>query len=51
MANGRQLTSAELAALIADSLIDAGLLAAEKLEDAVVVIATEIDARKGVGDY
>ena len=51
MPEGRQLSSAELAALIADSLLDAGLLTRAKVDLAIEVIATELDARKGVGDY
>ena len=51
MGNGQKLTSEELAALIADSLIQAGLIATEQLEGAIAVIALELDARKGVGDY
>jgi hypothetical protein len=51
MADGRRLTTKELAVLIADSLVGARLLDRRRLEDAVAVIATEIDARKGIGDY
>jgi len=51
MPEGRQLTSGDLAVLIADSLVGAGLLVRERLEAAIKVIALELDARKGVGDY
>lgn len=51
MADGRRLTTEELAVLIADSLVGARLLDRGRLADAVAVIATEIAARKGIGDY
>jgi hypothetical protein len=51
MPDGRRLTSKELATLIADSLINAGLISKERLREAVEVISVDLDARKGVGDY
>ena len=51
MGNGKKLSSEELAALIADALVSAGLVARVRLEDAISLIEQEINARKGVGDY
>jgi hypothetical protein len=51
MPGGRQLTSEELAALIVDALVDAGLVDRDKFEEAVAIAAEEIDARKAVKDY
>jgi len=51
MPDGRHLTTQELATLIADALIDARIVARERIEDAVAVIAKEVEARKSVGDY
>jgi hypothetical protein len=51
MAGGKPLSSEELAALIADALVDAGLVARERFEEAARVAAEEIDARKAAGDY
>jgi hypothetical protein len=51
MPEGWQLTTQELAELIADALVDARLVARERFKDAAAVIAEEIEARKGVGDY
>jgi hypothetical protein len=51
MAGGRPLTSEGLAALIVDALVDAGLVAGDRVEAAIGVTAEEIDARKALGDY
>ena len=40
-----------LAALIVDALLDAGLIQKDRFEDAVVIAAEEIEARKAAGDY
>ena len=48
---GQKLTSEQLAALIIDALIDAGLVHKPDFEKAVSVAAEEIDARKAVDDY
>lgn len=47
----QKLTSEQLAALIVDALIDAGLVSKPNFEKAVSVTAEEIDARKAVDDY
>jgi hypothetical protein len=47
----QKLTSEQLAALIIDALIDAGLVHKPDFEKAVSVAAEEIDARKAVDDY
>jgi hypothetical protein len=45
------LTSAELAALIVDALIDAKLVSRSAASEAITVVAQEIDVRKAMGDY
>jgi hypothetical protein len=47
----KELSSEELAALIVDALIDAGVVAPGDYERAVAVTAEEIDARRLLGDY
>ena len=47
----QKLTSEQLAGLIIDALIDAGLVCKPDYEKAVSVAAEEIDARKAVDDY
>ena len=46
-----KLTSEVLAALVADALIDAGIVMKEHLELAVKIAAEEIEVRKALGDY
>ena len=46
-----KLTSETLAALIADALVDGGLVKKESFEQALAIIREEIDARKALGDY
>jgi hypothetical protein len=47
----KRITSEEMAAVIADALIDAGLIRRDDLESAIAIITEEIDARKALGDY
>jgi len=47
----QRLTSEQLAGLIVDALVDAGLVPKSEFNSAVAVAAEEIDARKAVGDY
>ncbi|MFO0876252.1 MAG: hypothetical protein U0840_02675 [Gemmataceae bacterium] len=42
---------ATVAALAVDALVDAGLVSAERFEDARVVVAEELLVRLCVGDY
>ena len=51
MGGGKKLLSEELAALIVDALLDAGIVQKERFEDAVAIAAEEIEARKAAGDY
>lgn len=48
--NGK-LTSENLAALIIDALIDAGIIQEEDAERSVEIATEEINARKAAGDY
>jgi hypothetical protein len=50
MPDGR-LTSEDLANLIVDALVAAGLVAKDLFDRAVAIVAEEIDARKAAGDY
>ena len=45
------LTGRELAALVVDALLRAGLLKQEHVESAIEIAAEEIDVRKALGDY
>jgi hypothetical protein len=47
---GKRMSSENLALLIIDALIDAGLVKKEDLERAVAVAKEEIDVRKALGD-
>jgi hypothetical protein len=51
MANGLPLTSEDLAGLIVDALVDAGIVERACFEQAVRIAMTEIDVRKAMGDY
>ena len=51
MAGGERLRSEELAVLIVDALVDAGLVERERVAEAVAVAAEEIEVRKEMGDY
>jgi hypothetical protein len=51
MPGGDKLTSEELAALIVDALIDAGLVLKDQAERAIEIAKVEIDVRKAMGDY
>lgn len=46
-----KLQSIELAELIVDALLRAGLVAEESISKAVTIAAEEIESRKVVGDY
>jgi hypothetical protein len=48
---GEPLTSEDLAALIVDALLRAGLVDGDKVPLAIEIATEEIDARKAVGDY
>jgi hypothetical protein len=47
----KRLTSDELAELIIDALLVAGIVDLEHVKRAVKIAAEEIEARKGMGDY
>lgn len=47
----RRLASAQLAELIVDALLAAGLISPNGLERSRAIVIEEIDARKGIGDY
>lgn len=47
----KRLSTSELAVLIADALLDGGVVGKESLQKAIEIIVDEIDARKAVGDY
>ena len=47
----KRLSSEDLAHLIVDALVDAKLMAVKDFEEAVLVVAEEIEARKAVRDY
>jgi hypothetical protein len=49
--DGRAITSEELANLIIDALVDAGLVAKDRINEAVEIATVEIDVRKAAGDY
>ena len=49
--NNSRLSSQSLAALIADALIEAGLLKKEAYSQAESIIIEEIEVRKALGDY
>jgi len=46
-----KLTSENLAALVVDALVVAGIVPKEKFEKAVEIAAEEIEVRKAAGDY
>jgi len=46
-----KLGSADLAELIVDALIDAGIVHEKDMNRAVEITAEEIDVRKALGDY
>lgn len=45
------LTSEQLAALIVDVLIDAGIIDKQRVPEAIEIAAEEIEVRKALGDY
>ncbi|MEG4119895.1 hypothetical protein QUA43_20810 [Microcoleus sp. N9_B4] len=47
----RTLTSEQLAALIVDALIDAGIIDKQRVPEAIEIAAEEIEVRKALGDY
>lgn len=47
----KKLTSEELAVLVVDALVDAGIVQKQDFEDAVAIATKEIEARKAMGDY
>jgi hypothetical protein len=49
--HGDRLTSEELAGLIVDALLDAGIVNRDRFEQAVAISAEEIDARNAAVDY
>lgn len=51
MPAGRKLTSEELATLIIDALVGAGIVKEADAEQAIVLTAREIELRKVIGDY
>lgn len=50
-ATRNRITSAELAVLVVDALVDAEIINRENLEDAINVASVEIEVRKSMGDY
>jgi hypothetical protein len=48
---GGKLTSEELAYLIVDALMDAGIVRKEDLDRAIAIATEEINVRKAAGDY
>jgi len=50
-APAKRLSSEDLASLVVDALCDAGFIAKADLPAAITVAATEIQARKSLGDY
>lgn len=46
-----KLTSASLAALIVDALIDEKIISKEDLDKSIEAVIKEIDVRKALGDY
>ncbi len=47
----QKLSSEDLAALIVDALVDAGIIDRDRVEDAIAIAAEEITVRKAAGDY
>ena len=45
------IASRDLAALIVDALVDAGIVKADDIRRAIEVATDEIDVRKALGDY
>ena len=48
---GDRLTSEDLAALVIDALLQAGIVEKEDVERAMKIAVEEIDVRKAMGDY
>lgn len=46
-----KLTSSDLAALIVDALLRAGIVRCEDVGRAIAIAAEEMEARKALGDY
>ena len=49
--NPSDISSEDLAGLIVDALVDAGIISQSAFEDAVSITTEEIDARKYLRDY
>lgn len=47
----QRITTHNLAALIVDALIDAGIMKKDDVERAIRIAAEEIEIRKALGDY
>jgi hypothetical protein len=45
------LSSEELAALVVDALLRAGVVEPEKVNLAIAIVTEEIEVRKALGDY
>jgi hypothetical protein len=48
---GEKLSTADLAALVVDALLRAGILKADDVKRAIAIATEEIDVRKTLGDY
>ena len=46
-----KLSSENLAALIIDALLDAGMVSKEDVEKSIEIATQEIEVRKSMGDY
>jgi hypothetical protein len=44
------MSASQLAALIVDALVDAGIVPRERLEDAILIAETEIEVRFALGN-
>lgn len=51
MKDNTHLTSESLAMLLADALLEAGLIKSDLINRVVEILVEEIDARKAAGDY
>jgi hypothetical protein len=49
--SGDRLSSEDLAALIVDGLLRAGIMQPENVQQAIKIAAEEIEVRKTLGDY
>jgi hypothetical protein len=48
---GEKLSSEDLAAIVIDALLRAGIVKEEDIERAIRIATEEIDVRKALGDY